>query len=471
MSPLIPNFTTQFWPKSQASFKTTMNTLFSRITHSTLRALAPAKFFLAATLLLASCKKESDIGIDIQPDSDLIDLQISDSTTLVTYTVREDSVRTDETTVSLLGSYVDPIFGKSSAGIFTQLMLPNNLQNIDFGATAVLDSMVLTLAYKFDYYGDTTSTQNIVVYQMTEALVKDSNYFSNHLQQFYPTPIGQVNITPKPRTKVVVGTDTLPAHIRIPIDPSFANLLFSQSGTANLANNTNLLQFFKGVYITPNNPAQASGQGSVLQVGMRETQTALTMYYHTATDTTTFSLVVPAEGAYYDYYTHDYSGTPVETQLNAQPGQQSEVFLQSMGGVKTKIEFPFLDNWKNLGYNIAINQAELVIKADPSQATSDRPINTRLFLVAIDSLGRSKLLVDMTESLAYYGGTVNTTNSEYRINLARHFQDMLSGDQGNYGFYLKEISPTETARRAVIGGGDPSSPYKMYLHLVYTRIN
>ena len=35
--------------------------------------------------------------------------------------------------------------------------IPNNLLNINFGATAVLDSCFLNLAYDFDYYGDTLS--------------------------------------------------------------------------------------------------------------------------------------------------------------------------------------------------------------------------------------------------------------------------------------------------------------------------
>ncbi|PIY03924.1 MAG: hypothetical protein COZ21_08005, partial [Bacteroidetes bacterium CG_4_10_14_3_um_filter_31_20] len=69
-------------------------------------------FFLFFTIVLFSCKKDfSTLGLDLQPGSDKINGITVDTATLKAYTVFEDSLSTDERTVSLLGSYTDPVFG------------------------------------------------------------------------------------------------------------------------------------------------------------------------------------------------------------------------------------------------------------------------------------------------------------------------------------------------------------------------
>ncbi|MBL7883437.1 MAG: hypothetical protein JNL69_05175, partial [Bacteroidia bacterium] len=49
------------------------------------------------SILVSSCNKESQLGLDVQPEGDLLNVLWSDTTTIYTRTVREDSLRTDET--------------------------------------------------------------------------------------------------------------------------------------------------------------------------------------------------------------------------------------------------------------------------------------------------------------------------------------------------------------------------------------
>jgi hypothetical protein len=77
----------------------------------------------------------------------------------------------------------------------------------------------------------------------------------------------------------------------------------------------------------------------------------------------------------------------------------------------------------------------------------------------------------MFETTSYYGGELNTATNEYRINIARYLQGVLNGTEENNGLYLKEIFGAENGRRSVIGSGAPTSGSRMYLRLVYTRIN
>ena len=160
------------------------------------------------------------------------------------------------------------------------------------------------------------------------------------------------------------------------------------------------------------------------------------------------------------------------TQLaNQGVNTSNEVYVSACAGVKTKIEFPYLNDLINLPYSIAINKAELIIKADPSTASDNFPINKQLYVVSIDSLGQQTLLLDMFENNIYYGGAVNTNTSEYKINIARYFQELMAGEKPNNGLFLKELDPNSQGRRAVLGSANQNSTYKMYLHLVYTRIN
>ena len=467
-----------FWQKSQCSLIDFMTNI-SRFTSKILsRSFCGTKFFLAATILLfASYKKEGNLGADILPSDEIIDLQASDTTSLNTFTVREDSIRSDESPLVQIGSDYDAVCGKSTAGLFTQFVIPNNLLNINFGAGAVLDSSVLCLSYSYDFYGDTSTQQTFNVYQMTQDIYKDSAYYSTRTKQYYPTPVGTKSFSPHPRSQTVVAGDTLPPHLRIRMDQNFAQLIFNESGGTNLSSTASFVQFMKGLYITSETPGLSPGEGALLHFNPLDSLTKFVFYYHTPTqDSISFSFVVNSNAAYFSHFTHDYSvaiNSDLAMQL-ANPGVNTSnyVFIQACAGLKTKIDFPFLDSWKNLPYKIAINKAELVIKADPSFATSNFPINKEVYLVSLDTSGLSYLLPDMFENSAYYGGSVNTVTSEYRINIARYFERMLNGEETHTdGLYLKEFSPILEGRRAVLGSSNPNSGYRMYLHLVYTRIN
>lgn len=436
------------------------------------RFFVPLLITVAIGMLFASCKKDNQVGIDVQPEEDIIGLYTTDTLTLLTTTVREDSMRTDETPTVVVGTCQDAIFGKSTCGLFSQFSIPNNLGNINFqnDGPAILDSAVLMLAYDFDFYGDTLQQQTFSVFQMTDMLHKDSVYYSNRPKNYYPQPIGSLTFEPRPRTSVEVGTDSTAPHIRIAIDMTWAQQIFDEGigSGGELESNASWLEFMNGLYIQPGTTG-----GSLLYFNMLDSLTGLRLYYHNASDTTSFTFVVNSSTAYYSYYQHDYTSSTVGSAIGV--ADLSYNYIQSNAGVKTKIEFPSLNGWYNsLGFEAAINKAELVIFGDASQASDNFPLNIRLFATSIDSVGKEHLLIDMFESQTYYGGSLNTTTNVYKINIARYLQSIVTGTQQNNGIYLKEIFGTENGRRSVIGSG--SSQFappglKMYLRLVYTRIN
>ena len=119
-----------------------------------------------------SCEKEpGEIGLAIQPPDDKLEVRYTDTSSLVSYSVIEDSVKTDEMSINLLGSMYDPVFGKTTASFATQLRMAN--AGVDFGVNPQVDSLVLSLVY-VSYYGDLLTQQTLHIYELDEDIFIDS---------------------------------------------------------------------------------------------------------------------------------------------------------------------------------------------------------------------------------------------------------------------------------------------------------
>ncbi|MBK6983686.1 MAG: DUF4270 family protein [Bacteroidetes bacterium] len=95
-------------------------------------------FILLSLILVFSCKKKepeapSVIGLDVQPENDLVGVTITDSVSLYMFTQSVASVRTYNDQYKYLGSNLDPCFGRTDASIYTNFSISNNLTNISFG--------------------------------------------------------------------------------------------------------------------------------------------------------------------------------------------------------------------------------------------------------------------------------------------------------------------------------------------------
>ena len=94
-------------------------------------------------------KPETDIGLGLQPESELLDVAVIDTVTIKLATVLEDSLETDELSTGLVGRVFVPRFGWVQAGLATQLRL--SATDVNFGSNAIADSMFLHLRYTGDF--------------------------------------------------------------------------------------------------------------------------------------------------------------------------------------------------------------------------------------------------------------------------------------------------------------------------------
>lgn len=417
-------------------------------------------------LILNSCKKADTVGMEVLPEEDRLQGEFTDTITIIAHTIREDSVLTDERVLHILGSHNDPIFGLTTASIYTQLVLES--VDPDFGTNPVIDSVVLSLAYA-GYYADIMKLggeQSFSVHRVIQS-ISDSLY-SDDTREYHKLPLGTYSGLIDTRDSVLINGINQPPQMRIKLDNSFGTELLNSASV--MSSDSLFLQTFKGLYITPSTQNLLPGMGSLLYISPSSPYTKMTMYYHNA-DTTAlqeFDFVIRSSTERFTSFTHDYStAVDITAQLADSTLGSDKLYLQAMAGLKVKITFPYLNNLVTNGREIAINKAELILPVS-SGTTARLSPPSRVMLVKKGSDGKDKFIDDIIyESGDFFGGYYNSPDKEFKFNFPRHFQSLLKDTASDKSLYLIAINAGSTANRCVLNGtGNANKPLK--LRLTYT---
>lgn len=426
--------------------------------------------FVTLSIVEVSCKKKTpeNIGLPLLPDSDLLNATFTDTATLITHTIKDDSLNTKNVTPILLGNINDPIFGSTQSSIFTQFSLSQT--NPSFGTNPVLDSAVLSLAYNSGQYYGTLYPQKFDVYEVSEMMSKDATYYSNTLLQYYTTQqIGSATITPDVTDSVQVGTVKFPAHIRIKLsDVLFQNFLTNSTYTSSYNSNSSFQTAFKGIYIK----SSSDTSQAILYMNITDAYSRLTLYYKNAADTLSHSYyfdISKDNCARYSYFEHNYTSA-ITNQLNTSATiQRDTVFVQPMAGVRTKITMPYLGDFFKNG-KVAINKAELILPVEPSSVSAAFSAHPKLVATIADSVLGPVIMPDYFEGATYFGGDYDATNNVYKFNIARYVQRVLNGTTKNQGLYIITNARPTTANRVQLIGGSKALTNRMRLKITYTPL-
>ena len=449
-------------------------------------ALPPAKFFLILSVsvifIFSSCNKPSVVGLDVQPENDLIDAAFQDTLTLLTQTVAEDTLRTDGNLVytgtGLIGKYMDPVFGEATSSVYTQLRIPSNAPT--FGSLPQVDSVVLTLVYNDTYGKKDRHPQTVNVYRLTEDLDINATYFSHQTKKYDAVDLaGGKVFVPHPKDSIVVFKKKQAPALRIQLDNSFGQSILDKQNSTDLATNDNFMKFIKGLYITTENTSGlSSSQGNIIIFNMLASR--LNIYYHnSADDSLQFDLNMA--GARFMHFNHNYkqsANMDLQKQLYQNSTQNDVVYVQSMAGVKTRVKIPHFLTWAKKDF-IAINRAELIIQSISTKKDTFALIPTlNLFAVGDDGI-TSYVLPDTYEGSSYFGGTLDTTNNMniYHFTITRHLQQLVSKSKNNNGLFITSTIGSNSANRIVLGGGSAKlnggsipNNYQMKLNITYTKL-
>lgn len=438
-------------------------------------------FFLVLTLLF-SCKKKDDdsvLGLDVQPENDLVGITISDTSSVYMYTQKIDSVKSYNDQYKYLGSNQDPIFGRSDASIYTNFSIPNNLTNVSLGTHPIIDSSEMVIRFLGQALGDTTTTLNYDVYVLNNSLVNGTSYYSTNTIPRSSTKIGSYYGKLKNRNGNVC--------LILSLDNNLAQYIIQT--TSNLTNNSVFQNAYKGFYITTANSSLGGpGSGAIRRFDLDDDASGIFMYYHDGNSQSskgqTFQFTFRGVDALrFNNINHNYiaATTFLDYQINQNDTTKGYVntYLNCFGGTRIKFYLPYLKNFSD-SQKVSISRAELIIKADElvSPYTANYGYPSNLALIACNSAGEEELVYDQLETTDFikYGGNYDAANKQYVFNIARQVQKILNGSSTNYGFYLVNATPNISSvirrdnrlERIVIAGKNNIS-YKPIFKVTYVK--
>jgi len=198
----------------------------------------------------------------------------------------------------------------------------------------------------------------------------------------------------------------------------------------------------------------------------------MTLYYRDTTqaDTLAFDFLINDNGVRFthmEFHPEQAVDPGLEQALNDTTLGDQRVYVQSMGGVRGRVRFPFLKDYLDAGLrNVA--KAELVVPVEGSFYPAYLP-PTQLFLFRRDAAGNDALLPDQLSAQGNIGGTYDTEAREYRFIITRWLQGVLNGDYPDADLIIVPGSNGVSMNRVILGGPDhPERPMKLLLTFTTT---
>jgi hypothetical protein len=428
-----------------------------------------ASFFKVLLVLISisfnACKESDTLGGNLLPSTDQSKFATNSKFGLSTFTVKEDSIKSDDLSLSLLGSYVDPVFGKSTASLITQFVSSSN--QINFGTNPVADSIVLSMTYS-GYYGKLNKLdglQKIRIYKLSNSVFKDTSYYSAANPNKFASEsdfISEYTFLPDPTGIYQTGST--------PVQKFKLPLSFGQSFLDNqtIINTGGFLNFFKGLYFKPVNDFQTSGNGAILSFNLinASAPSKMTLYFHNDASSSIqqYDMLINSDCSRINFFKHERNGIQaINNQLSDTTQGKTQLFVQNMAGLSSKIWFTNLESWKD-SMPIAITKAELIIPIETS-LIGIYGIQSRMLLVEKGADGQYTSISDFDLGDNYFNGNYDAISNTYRFNLSLYIQEIISGKRTQKGLYLVPTASAIGANRVVLKGSN-----FIKFNVTYTKI-
>jgi hypothetical protein len=423
----IPNHTHRIVSVSQNFFRLLFAVLFATIAVSN-----------------SSCKKEVlKIGGDILPAGDFVSIKSIDTLSIFSYTMYDDSVRSDLPSVSYVGHDYDPLFGSTTAGFVSQIRLSSKWDPQPF----TVDSMKLYLQILTVKNGGTGGVNTLSISEISNQFYVDSAYYPN-------TPITPAGYNMTNIVLPAMRTDTInDIVLSLPGNGiSFGNYLTRDTTKLFYNNNTpDFRSFFKGLYFQLHS---TSSDPYLISLSLQYDQTNsiyhnyFVLFTHDSTGTSNeYSFILDAQNtnASFNTFSHDFSTATVGNHMEHRNTTYKDTlsYLQSLGGVYTRISLPGLKKIKeDVSFSkIAVNRAKLVVPVHFEPTTSNpyitqnvpsqlylryRAKNGTRYTVPDYSLASS---VDLAHS--FFDGKLDSVAKVYNFNIPAFVQAYLEDATNN----------------------------------------
>ncbi|NLJ06839.1 MAG: DUF4270 domain-containing protein [Sphingobacteriales bacterium] len=360
-------------------------------------------------LFVSSCDDPDNFSFKTERNVNRYTIETIDTLPVLLRTVREDSLRSDEFSLDLIGSYRDPVVGSITASVFTELRLPKKL--ITYGTNRVLDSLVLYLKYagSSNYFGWLEDDITLNVYELDQRIYLDSAYYSTTKIKYNPVKLGTWKGCPRPNARKTIA---------IKLDPSLGNRILNASNEQ-LGDDIKFKEVLKGLAIIPE---KTTATGSIISFKLQNDSSGLVLYFHNSDDTLSSTFQINDKCARVSHFEHDFTATPIAEQLQNASTYYSQVFLKPLSGVKAQIDLPSLAGLVKDG-PIAVHRAEIIFHPAKTPPYSDFTIPSMILLLS-DSANKNYSMVDRYET--YYGGKLDNNTGSYSFVVTRYVQDLVN---------------------------------------------
>lgn len=397
------------------------------------------------------------VGLDLLPGSDAMSVRLDTSMVITGYTVRGDSTLANFKTKYILGSQADPIFGLASAEIVTQLR-PSTVV-LSFGTNPSIDTVILYL-YLDEIKGKEQANMQVSAYEYADTISADSVYYSN------------MDITGKFRDEVLGTAMVEPGDTVIEIwieDEEFRNK-FRDADDSMLNSAVYLQQIMRGLYITCDDPVNGgmlasldwSGGGHKLEF----------RYANDSSDSNVMNFLVSTPPTTINLFSHDYTGSGVESYITAGSTNDTMLFIESLGGVGSVIRFQGIEQWRD-SMPVAIIKADLCIQMVDTSLTLQEgkylPSVLELYLLKDGKRYNYDDFLYRQGNGLPPGGEYDEETGSYIFNLKIQVQSIIRGDIENLEMLLVVEDRNENISRAVLHGYSQNPFERMQLKILYTR--
>jgi len=457
---------------------------------------------LISLFILNSCKNQDTIGLGVNASNQL-NGSLIDTSTIIVNTIPEDSVLTANTAggaapKSALGLFRDPVFGTTESNLAIDLNLPGNTAYTIPAGTISIDSALLVLRFAPGFYGDSLASRyKVNVYQLNERILINSFYYNTKQWKYNSsTLVGTKSFFSRTHDTVGInvyiagGKDSIqrvPPQVRIPMDKNFINNILFNASASQLASNLVFKNNVNGLYITMDKTG-TTGAGGTFMMALDSgstsgvTGTSLDIYYKSFDGTSTDTAMVTLPSSLHaSQIKHTYSAA-VQTELNNQKtGSRNVIYLQGTAGLRARISFPYLKSiFKTIGSDIIINRAELVVTPVPGSIIPFAPL-PEISMYSYDIAGQRAELADAGQGALIFGGFYVATTQSYHYIVTNYVTNLMRGLATDYGTFLGPVDITtvsvanpaataQVAARTFAVGSDKTSPYRIKLNIIYTKI-
>lgn len=418
----------------------------------------------------------------------------------------------------------DPVFGKTSANLYFQLMpayFPFDLTGTSDSIN--VDSAVLVLSCR-GFYGDSTIPLKINVEEISTNTPLDpyKDYPANHPSLFTFSSVGSIANTKEVDIRRIGDSvynrfEASNYQIRIRLHSNLAKRFIKDYNSSNAyKSDTTFRESFGGFALKVD---AGNSPNALLYINLADTNTKLSLYYNSSTTgaTTRDTVVTNFRFSSYscgnaNFITRNRTGSELASHLSTPSKPDSLAYLQTSPGNYVRIKIPGLKNFSNS----IIHRAELITEEVPSSGNLliiDKfmaPPSTVL-LSAWDSAKSAKINVPNdfvlsasgAPNTATFGGYLSYKSvpgydniATYNFNLSRYVQGVVSRKDQSYELRLSApvndsliyktpypspivaqtiyLSPSNGGNNVAYGrvrlGGGNHSKFKMRLRMVYSRI-